>query len=119
MPISWIEYKNKKIVYSDYRNQKGEEAIKTLYEERDFFLKLKDGDKVLVLSDFRGAYGSNEFMEISKKLGKEVFAPKTIKSAILGIEGVKKVLLKAYVFFTGENLKPFDSEELAKEWLIE
>jgi len=42
----------------------------------------------------------------------------TIKSGVVGITGAKKLLLTAYSAFTGINIKAFDDEESAKEWLV-
>ncbi|MFN8578616.1 MAG: hypothetical protein U0354_17450 [Candidatus Sericytochromatia bacterium] len=118
MSTQFINYKGYKIIYSDYRNKSGTDLIKSLYEERDFFLNLNDEQKYLKLSDFRGAYTTTEFMSLVKKIGKDTIVPKTHKASILGVEGIKKVLFKAYVLFTGDPSQPFDSEIEAKEWLI-
>jgi len=57
-------------------------------------------------------------MERSKQLGAEVFKVKTEKGAVLGVTGIKKVLLNAYNMVAGEKLRAFDSEEEAKEYLV-
>lgn len=118
MPVSWIEYKNKKIIYSDYSNQSGEQILNTLKEVEAFYLKLDKQKKYLSLSTFEGSHVSQDFMKVSKEIGKETFEPRILKGALIGITGVKKVLLKAYNLFSNSDLTPFDTEEQAKEWLI-
>jgi hypothetical protein len=116
MSIKYIEYKGKKILYVDFRNQIGIEGIETLDEEAKELQTWTQ--KGLILSDFRNSTGSVEFMSHAKKLGKEVFAPNTLKAAAIGITGVKNILLQAYNAFTKDKLLTFDTEEEAKEWLI-
>jgi hypothetical protein len=119
MPVSYIQHKGKTILYVDYRNMTGEqtkEAIEILEEEAR---ELRTwSQKGLVLTDFRNAKASQEYMTHAKKLGKEVFADKIQKSAALGITGVKSILLQAYNAFSKDKIVPFDSEEEAKEWLV-
>ncbi len=42
----------------------------------------------------------------------------TLKEAVVGISGGKKILLKIVQSFTNMNLKVFDTLDEAKEWLI-
>ena len=115
MPVKYIQYKGKTILYCDFRNQMGDEGIATLEDEAKAIKTWTQ--KGLVLSDFRNSKGSTEFMAHAKKLGKEVFAEKVLKSACIGITGVQSILLQAYNSFTKDKIVPFATEE-AKEWLI-
>jgi hypothetical protein len=116
MPVSYIQYKGKKILYVDYRNMTGEQGIATLNEEAKEMENWTQ--KGLVLNDFRNAKASAEFMAHAKKLGKEVFVFKVQKTAAIGITGVQSILLQAYNAFSKDKLVPFATEEEAKEWLI-
>ena len=42
---------------------------------------------------------------------------KSEKRAILGVGGIKKILLRAYSMVTGTNVTPFEDEEKAKDYL--
>jgi len=119
MSATWIEYKGKKIIYGDYRKLRGKELIAAVDAEAKL-VQAAPG-KVLILDDFTGSVVNSEFMEYAKKVGKELIEAKTEKCAVLGIEGVKNVLLKAYNWFTGatKHQRVFDSEHEAKEWLVE
>ena len=117
MPVSYITYKGKQILYVDYRNMVKQDELMQNLELQVKIFKESPG-KILSLADMRGAIVNNEFMNKIKKYGKEVFSKKTEKAAILGITGVKKVLLTAYNKFSGDSLVVFDSEEEAKEFLI-
>lgn len=115
MSLKYIEYKGKKILYVDYRNKNGIENMATI----DAAAKEIGSwtQKGLSLSDFRNATATPEFMAHLKKVGAEVFQPKA-KIAVLGITGVKNILLQAYNAFTKNEVVPFETEEEAKEWLI-
>jgi hypothetical protein len=116
MPVKYIQFKGKTILYVDYRNMTGDEGIATLDEEAIEVRKWTQPG--LILSDFHNAKGSTGFMAHAKKLGKEIFAEKTLKAAAIGITGIQNVLLQAYNTFSTDKLVPFATEEEAKEWLI-
>jgi hypothetical protein len=118
--LKYLLYKGKGILYVDYSNMTGEqtkEAMSLLDDEANEMRTWTQ--RGLVLSDFRNSKANSEFIAHGKKLGKEVFADKVQKSACIGITGVQSILLQAYNAFTKDKIIPFDTEEEAKEWLIE
>ncbi len=116
MPVKYIQYKGKTILYCDFRNLTGDEGIAVLDDEAKAMRTWTQ--KGLILSDFHNSKGSTGFMSHAKKLGKEIFAPMTHKAAAIGLTGIQMVLLQAYNAFSKDKLVPFNSEEEAKEWLI-
>lgn len=75
--------------------------------------------KLLTLSDFNNIKGSTEFMDLAKKLAKEVFDIKTEKGALLGIQGIKKILVQGYNLVAKLKMVPFDTKEQALKYLTE
>jgi hypothetical protein len=116
MPISTREHKGRKIIFGDFKNLSEPKSIENL-EELARVIKSQPG-KVLSVSDFSGAALGPAFMARAKALGKEVFEPKADKQALLGIDGLKKMLLSAYVKFTGSKMKPFEKEAEALDYLV-
>ncbi len=117
MSISYINHKEKKILYIDYTQCKSsEELILVLHKVRDEYKN--SNEMFLSVSDFTGTFGSKEYMDEAKKIGKEVFDDKTLKSALLGITGIKKILLNAYNLIVKNKLVPFDNKEDALEYLV-
>jgi len=112
---SVITYKGKEISYLDYRGMKLEEILKTIEEAGKS--ALLENKRRLQLSNLTGVFAVPEFMEKVKDAGKKT-KHLTIKSAVVGVTGTKKLLLNTYNVFTGANMKAFDDEESAKEWLI-
>ncbi len=115
MSIKLIEYKGKKIFYADYRGLSGQELIKSMNEANQDVIKHKHE---LFLADFREASISNEVMEFLK--GKEAKEATSYfkKQAILGISGIKKFAVNAYNTITQSNMRIFNEENEAKEYLV-
>lgn len=112
---SIISYKGKEISYLDYRGMKLEEIIKTMDETVK--KSLLENKRRLQLSNLTGVFAVPEFMSKVNEAGKKT-RHLTIKSAVVGITGSKKLLLNGYGALTGINIKAFDDEESAKEWLV-
>ncbi len=117
MSTSFINYKGKKILLVDYSKSGSTEGmIKILHDVRDIYLN--SNEMFLTINDFTGSFGSKEYMDEAKKIGKEVFDAKTLKTTILGITGIKKILLHAYNLVVKNKLVPFDTKEEALEYLV-
>ena len=117
MAVTFIEYKGKTIVYADYRGLKKEQQMLEVLDELGMVGR-KAKDKILLLQDYRDTYLTKDFMVKVKTLGKELALTKINKHAMLGITGMKKILLRAYVGFSGDTVRIFDLEEQAKEYLV-
>ncbi len=117
MSISYVYHKGKKIMYVDYSHCKNvEEMLQVLDEVRKEYEKTTE--TFVAVADFRGNFGSTEFMEKAKKLGKDLLDARTTKTAVLGVTGIKKILLNAYNAFVKHKLVPFNTKEEAFEYLV-
>ncbi|MBP1669688.1 MAG: hypothetical protein H6Q21_2054 [Bacteroidetes bacterium] len=116
----FIDFKGKEIYFVDYTHIKSaEEFLEVIKGTNAFREKAKAEGKrnVLMLVDVTGSYVYGETLDALKraaKLSREI----TRKEAVVGAAGPKKVLLRIVQVFTGMQLRPFDSLEEAKEWLI-
>ena len=116
MPVSWIDYKGRKILYADYRGLRTEDdMMKNLDSEAGFYTQTHL--KILSLNDYRDSVVSNKFMNKVTELGKATKG-KTDKAAVLGVTGLKKILINGYAKITGQHVKIFENEIAAKEYLI-
>ena len=113
---SVITYKGKEISYIDYRGMKLEEIIKLIDEMEK--RALQENKRRLQLTNLEGVFAVPEFMNRVKEAGKKT-RHLTIKSAVVGVSGTKRLLVNTYNLFTGANMKAFDDEASAKEWLVE
>lgn len=117
MPVGFIEYKGRQILYVDLRKENTQEkALRALDEMVQAF---KDTDeKLLVLSNIEGAFVGPEVIEKTKQRAKEIFNPQSKKRAMVGVKGLKKIIINGYMSIMGGKLRVFDTEEQAKEYLI-
>jgi hypothetical protein len=104
-------------MFIDYTKCKTtQEMLQLLEQVADEYRK--SNEKFLAVNDFTGNFGDNKFMDRAKELGPLVFDAKTEKSAILGITGVKKILLQGYNKFVKNKQVPFNTQEEALEYLV-
>ncbi len=117
MSMEWIEHKGKRILYINYARLSSAENIAQIDAAVQVLIDSGRKDN-LTLTDLRDAVVDQDFVNHSKEKAK-ISAAYTKKAAILGVEGVRKVLLKAVNAFSGNPRVPFDSLEAAKDWLAE
>ena len=98
--ITFIEHKGKEILFCDYSHLKREEKetiIKTVNEEVNIIAQ-QPLDSLLVLTDITGTYVDKEiddkFTEMIKRN-----KPYVKRSAVLGIEGLKKTIYNIMMIF--------------------
>jgi beta-galactosidase GanA len=115
MNVSWITHKNKKILYVDYRELNEEEMLKQLDYESE--LIMQQPEPILYLGDFTNTIATTNFMNKANDWGKKT-EKNTARSAVLGINGMKSVLLNMYNLFTGARMRSFNNMEEAKEYLV-
>jgi hypothetical protein len=79
----------------------------------------KFNEKALLLTNFENATVSPPFIKEVRRLGKKIISDKAAKTALLGIYGARGKLVKDYILLTSEeNLKTFETEQEAIEWLV-
>jgi len=69
-------------------------------------------------ADFRGTYGTSEFLKEAQKAAKEIIDNRTSKTAFLGVTGIKKILLQSYNAFIKHKMVHFDTKEEAFEYFV-
>ena len=119
MRSKWIEHSGKKIFFQDFSNMSYDtEGIKQELVQVQAEVVSHPKDSLLILSDFRETELTTELMPIlnaSSAMTKD----HVYKTAVLGVTGVKRTLADLLTRLTGQQLKYFDTEEEAKDWLIE
>ena len=117
MGVKQVQHKGKTIVYIDYRGlKKTEEQLQVLVDLTELVKTLKP--PILTISNFEGVSVGNDFMNRVKEWGKTNQAI-TGRQGVLGVTGLKSILFQGYLTFTGDkNMKPFDTEAEALDWVI-
>ncbi len=114
--IRWVMHKGKTVLRIDYSGLRGKELRDTVRQATAFYAGTPL-NSVLCLADVRNAVADEESMEVLKGTVKQTKAHDK-KVAVLGITGVKSVLLMAVNLFTGHQMKPFADEQEALDWLV-
>jgi len=117
MGAEWITHKGKRILYIKYSGISPSEQLDLIKKATKILLDSGATDN-LTLTDVTNTFVSKEFVELAKEKGGESKAV-TKKAAIVGIEGIRKLLLQVVNTVSGNSRKPFDSIEEAKDWLVE
>jgi hypothetical protein len=120
MPAKWMDHKGKRILYVDFRKLKPEEILPLMKESDD--MVLASPSKVLYLGNIEDAMVSREVMGQLKQYASKSVRKKFEKLAVVGVAGVKKVFLDAFVAMldkSGVQVKSFRTEDDALEWLVE
>ena len=116
--VSKIMHKGKEILFVDYKGcENDDEMIRILRQAQN--IVISDNKEYLQLSDISGVYSTKKFTEELKKVGAET--PKlAVKRAVVGITPMKKIILMSYNFVLGNanSLKPFNTLEAAKDYLV-
>ena len=122
--IVWQKHKNKEILLGDYSNITSQEEYTKIIKQataksiKEIKVKYENPDHaVLMLIDIRNSVIGTETLSVFKENAKKI-KPYMKKVAVLGIHGVRKILLESVVWFSGLDAKPFDSLEEAKDWLV-
>ena len=111
------DYNGRKIIFLDL-NGVQPEGIKSRVEGAKKIIMSSQPDSVLLLTDFRDMRYDRERTDYAKQVSIDI-KPFVKKSALLGIEGLKKIIMQSLMVFSGRaNMKPFAEVKDALEWLI-
>jgi hypothetical protein len=91
MSISYLTHKSKPIMFADYRECKTPAQQLALLEEVAKAMASKVGG-VRLLVDYNEISAGPSYMSRVKELGSTVFEQHMLCSAVLGINGLKKIL---------------------------
>ena len=118
--MEMIQHKGRTILYFNYQGLEDDGLVHQIRENEKGILSLIAQGKrdLLRLTDISGCYASPEIMDAFKDVALKV-SPYFKASAVVGIVGGKKVLLDLVNRLSGLGVRPFDSLEEAKDWLVQ
>lgn len=116
MPVSILNHKGKEIIYVDHKGLQGEGMINCFKEASKEILLRKN--TALSLADFTGVDISKEFIEYLKSEEVKPITQCVKKEAIIGVSGIKKMVLNIYSALTGSGAKVFNTQEEAMDFLV-
>ena len=106
----------KDIDYSNFLNC--DEIIKTILDVNDFVKKL-GGYELLLLVNVRNSYANEKMVINALKNNAAIVKPYVKKAAVVGVAFTQEIILTLVNMFSNLGIKPFDTFDDAKDWLIE
>ena len=114
--IRVIDYKGKEIVYLDFSDCNVNEVFEIL-EMAKKIIRIQPLNSVLTLTNVSGTKYNREVIQAMKEFANDN-KPFVKAGAVVGIDGLKKIVYDAITRFSERNLPAFDDSEKAKDWLI-
>jgi hypothetical protein len=117
MALSYINHKNKQVLFIEYHDcKKVDDYLRLLDDIKEEFLKTKG--VWLTLHDFSNGFGNNEFMKKANQYAKEYFNTRPAKNAAIGVTGLKRILMQGYNLIVKDKIVPFNTKEEALDYLV-
>ena len=116
--IQFIEHKGKQIIYFDLTDSKDpQESIKHGRQVRELILS-QPPKSVLLLTNVVGAHYNPEASDFMKQFSSDI-SPHVKASAMVGVTGIRRIILSALTRVSGRPITVFDTVEQAKDWLAD
>ena len=117
MSIEWIYHKDRKILYISYINLSAPQMLDQIREAAKIIAATRSQDN-LTLTDITGCNIDNKFIDLAKEQSKTSLLL-TKKAAIIGIYGIRKMVLDMINSVSPKQRKPFATKQEAMDWLAE
>jgi hypothetical protein len=112
----WLNYKGKQILLSDYTGLSTSDIIFLSMENKRRY-DAENKSNILLLVDVTGCPFDQNVVSSMHDIAKAI-KPRVKKSAVVGVNGLKAVVLKTINRVSDLGIAPFKSREDALEWLI-
>jgi hypothetical protein len=113
--VNMVTHKGKRILYFDLSSCKSTELAAIIVEAKKAVAAEKHGS-VLALTNVTNTELSKDTSDIVKDFTAHN-KPYVKASAVVGVEGLKKIIYNAVMAFSGRQLSAFATLEQAKDWL--
>lgn len=117
--MSWINHNGKGILFANYESLEGPDFAGAIRENEDAIVAMgrQGRSDLLILTDITNALIDQQAIEAFKSVT-ENMRPYTLKSAVVGISGVRKFALDIVNRFSKLETKSFNDLDQAKDWLV-
>ncbi len=113
--VRFLSHGAKRILLLDFSNCTSQEILQTIETARAAIRK-QPTHSVLTLTDVTNAQYDRTVTEALKQFAKHN-TPYVKAGAVVGLDGLKKIIYKAVMTFSGRNLQIFDTRQQAERWL--
>ena len=112
----FITHKGIKILNLDLRNEQDIEKSATAFRTAQKLATSEPPKSVRLITDVTGAHYTSEGVSVIKEFSSAV-TPYMKGSAIVGVTGIKQIIVQSLVRLSGREMKLFKTREDALEWL--
>jgi hypothetical protein len=119
MKSRWIMHQGKRIMVADYTSFAIDlPALQAEINAVDDLICQEPDDSVLLVVDVNQTTATVEVVEIFKQSSART-TRHLKKVAVVGVSGLRRMLLDVVSRFSGQEMTVFDNLEAAKNWLVE
>jgi len=112
----FVMHKGRKILIMDASGSSDFAANVRILEETEKMILTEPPKSVLLLTNVSGAYYNHAVVERFKKFSKNI-GPNIRASTVVGVEGIKIIILQTIIFLTRRKIEMHATVEEAKDWL--
>jgi hypothetical protein len=114
--VQVIDYKDKEIIYLDFSDCNVDEILEII-EMAKKIIRVQPLNSVLTLTNVSGTRYNREVIQVMKEFANDN-KPFVKAGAVVGIDGLKRIVYDAIMRFSERNMPAFDDNEKAKDWLV-
>ena len=115
--VRFISHKGKEILLLDFENASVDD-VKTISEQGKALIRQQPEKSLLTLTNATNLQLTSETTQTMKDLAAHN-KPYVIAGGVLGVEGLRKVVFNTVLRMTGRNLRAFNTQEEAMDWLVQ
>jgi len=112
-----ITHQGKEILYQDFSGLKTADEVNDVITKNRVYFHSRPLGTAMSLANIEGMHFNNQIKDLFMNFVKEN-KPYMKASAIIGVTGLKQVVFNGIMKITGRDVKSFNNEDQAKEWLV-
>ncbi len=114
--VEYLMHKGAQILVLDVSHSHSvEENLAAFHQAREIILK-QPPKSVKLLTDVTRAHYTPQAMDTLKEFSKSI-TPHIMASAVVGISGIKRILVQSLIKISGRKIETFEDREKALDWL--
>jgi hypothetical protein len=114
--VYFTEHNGKKILVQDLTDSQSIEENIAIFDKTESIILTQPEKSVRLLTNVTNAHYSTEGVDRMKRFSQAV-SPHMLASATVGIDGLKKLIVKTIIKLTGRPIQVCNTEAEALDWL--
>lgn len=114
--VRFIEHQNRRLLLLDFSECSAEEVLRLILVAEKI-IRAQPPRSLLTLTDVTGTKYNMDVTQAMKEFT-HANKPHVRAAAVIGIDGLKKIVYEAVMRFSGRNVPVFPDIETAKDWLV-